>query len=65
MTATRNAIQRREFMKLLGSGVYILFSTGPFLYGQRRGFQFRQYPDDFNAYLRIGQNGEVTCYVED
>jgi nicotinate dehydrogenase subunit B len=63
MTAIGSAIQRREFMKLLGSGIYILFSTGPLLYGQRRGFQSRQYPDDFNAYLRIGEDGEVTCYV--
>ncbi|MBN2321171.1 MAG: xanthine dehydrogenase family protein molybdopterin-binding subunit [Acidobacteria bacterium] len=56
-------IQRREFMKLLGSGIYILFSTGPFLYGQQRGFQFRQYPEDFNAYLRIGEDGSVACYT--
>ena len=56
-------IQRREFMKLLGPGVYILFSTGPFLYGQQGGFQFRQYPDDFNAYLRIAEDGKVTCYT--
>ncbi len=56
-------IQRREFMKLLGSGIYILFSTGPFLSGQQGGFQFRQYPDDFNAYLRIAEDGKVTCYT--
>jgi len=56
-------IQRREFMKLLGPGVYILFSTGPFLFGQQGGFRFRQYPDDFNAYLRIAEDGKVTCYT--
>jgi nicotinate dehydrogenase subunit B len=63
MTDIGSPIQRREFMKLLGSGIYILFSTGPFLYGQRRGFQFRQYPDDFNAYVRIGEDGEITCFT--
>ena len=56
-------MQRREFMKLLGPGVYILFSTGQCLFGQQRGFQFRQYPDDFNAYLRIAEDGTVTCYT--
>ncbi len=56
-------IQRREFMKLLGPGVYILFSTGEYLFGQQPGFQFRQYPDDFNAYLRIAEDGKVTCYT--
>jgi nicotinate dehydrogenase subunit B len=63
MSENGTPIQRREFMKLLGSGIYILFSTGPFLYGQQRGFQFRQYPDDFNAYLRIAEDGKVTCYT--
>ena len=63
MTDIGGPIRRREFMKLFGSGIYILFSTGPFLYGQQRGFQFRQYPEDFNAYLKIGEEGNVTCYV--
>ena len=63
MNETGNPMQRREFMKLLGPGVYILFSTGQCLFGQQRGFQFRQYPDDFNAYLRIAEDGTVTCYT--
>ncbi len=63
MTKLVNCMQRREFMKLLGSGIYILFSTGDRLFGQRRGFQFRQYPEDFNAYLRIAEDGTVTCYT--
>ncbi len=52
---------RREFLKLMGGGIFILFSVGdPFaLQGQRRG---RQYPEDFNAYLRIGEDGRVTCF---
>lgn len=56
-------IQRREFMKLLGSGIYIIFSAGEFLYGQQPGFNARQYPDDFNAYLRIAEDGKVTCFT--
>jgi len=54
-------IDRREFLKLMGGGIFILFSVGdPFaLQGQRRS---RQYPEDFNAYLRIGEDGRVTCF---
>jgi len=63
MSQSGSPIQRRDFMKLLGSGIYILFSTGDLLFGQQRGFQFRQYPEDFNAYLRIAENGMVTCYT--
>jgi nicotinate dehydrogenase subunit B len=57
-----SAVDRRGFLKLTGCGVYILFSIeDPFRAGQERGGQ-RGYPDDFNAYLRIGQDGRVTCY---
>ncbi len=54
-------IDRREFLKLLGGGIFILFSVGdPFVLSQtRRG---RGYPEDFNAYLRIGEDGRVTCF---
>jgi len=63
MTNFGNCLQRREFMKILGSGIYILFSTREFLLGQTRSFRSRQYPDDFNAYLRIAEDGTVTCYT--
>ncbi len=52
------SLERREFLKLLGSGVFVFFSLEePFAPGQQRA-----YPDDFNAYLLIGENGRVTCY---
>jgi nicotinate dehydrogenase subunit B len=56
-------MNRREFAKLLGPGLYLLFSVEDFLWGQQ---SFRGaaggYPDDFNAYLRIAEDGQVTCY---
>ena len=55
------ALSRREFMKLVGAGIVICFSVGDWslleAQGRRRG-----YPADFNAYLRIGEDGRVTVY---
>ncbi|RMD97191.1 MAG: isoquinoline 1-oxidoreductase, partial [Calditrichaeota bacterium] len=56
---------RREFLKLLGGGIVILFTTVDVLAlpqerRRRRGFN---YPTDFNAYLRIGEDGRVTCFT--
>jgi nicotinate dehydrogenase subunit B len=56
-------IQRREFIKLLGPGLYFFFSAGDFLSGQQAGGFGGGYPADFNAYLRIAENGTVTCYT--
>lgn len=63
MGNSENHLQRREFIKLLGSGIYILFSTEDWLWGQAGGFRSRQYPEDFNAYLRIAEDGRVTCFT--
>ena len=53
-------VSRRGFLKGLGGGIVILFAVGdPPATGQgRRG----QRPD-FNAHLRIGEDGRVTCYT--
>lgn len=59
--AAAPGIQRREFMKMLGSGIFVFFSWGDgSSEEQQRGE--REYPEDFNAYLRIGADGRVTCY---
>jgi nicotinate dehydrogenase subunit B len=56
-------IGRREFLKLMGPGLYVLFSIeDSFLLGQE-GRGGRGYPDDFNAYLRIGEDGRVSCFT--
>ncbi len=52
-------LDRRDFLKLLGPGLFIFFSVdGQDLFAQARG-----YPEDFNAYLRIGEDGRVTCFT--
>jgi isoquinoline 1-oxidoreductase len=52
---------RRDFLKISGSGVFIFFTTGPLhvIVPPQRG---RAYPTDFNAYLRIGDDGRVSLF---
>lgn len=53
-------LTRREFIKLLGGGIIILFCVGDWSTVEaQRG---RSYPEDFNAYLRVGEDGKVTCF---
>ena len=57
------SLSRREFLKLVGGGIVVLFSVGDslFLEAQRRPDQ--QLPEDFNAFLRIGEDGRVSCFT--
>jgi nicotinate dehydrogenase subunit B len=59
--ASRLSLDRREFVKLLGGGIIVVFGVEePWLPGQEsRG---RGYPSDPNAYLRIGEDGRVAIY---
>ncbi len=60
--AAVSALDRRAFLKLAGSGVFILISAGDLPgFDQERGGQ-RSYPGDLNAYLKIGADGRVTCF---
>ncbi len=54
-------LTRRDFVKLFGAGIVVFFAVrdGSLLEAQERS---RQYPADFNAYLRIGEDGRVTIY---
>ena len=58
-------LSRREFFKLVGGGI-LVFCTAPRTMaqegGRRRGGG-RQLPEDFNAFLRIGEDGRVTGYT--
>ncbi|MBI3112553.1 MAG: xanthine dehydrogenase family protein molybdopterin-binding subunit [Ignavibacteriales bacterium] len=55
-------IDRREFLKL-GGGVFILFSVGDFSTFAEAQQSQRGLPTDFNAFLRIGEDGRVSCYT--
>jgi isoquinoline 1-oxidoreductase len=56
---------RREFLKRLGGGIFIFVSLGDLALAQEAGRQRggRGTPSDFNAFLRIGEDGRVTCFT--
>ena len=58
-------VSRREFLHLAGAGLFIFFATDPMAAFQEpsRLPGRPSYPTDFNAYLRIGGDGRVTCFV--
>ena len=54
---------RRDFLKRVGGGIVIFMAIQDALFGQE-GAPARnrmRAPSDFNAYLRIGEDGRVTC----
>ncbi len=55
-------LSRRDLLKTIGGGIIILIFLGDtsVLEAQRRG---RGYPEDFNAYLKIGPDGRVSCFT--
>lgn len=61
-TSTRRSdtLDRRRFLQLTGGGITVLFTVG-FPVEMAEGTQQRGgYPSDFNAYLRVGEDGRVT-----
>jgi isoquinoline 1-oxidoreductase len=58
-----DTISRREFVKIIGPGLYLLFSIEDLVMAQQPGMGGGGYPTDFNAYMRIDENGHVTCFV--
>jgi len=57
---------RREFLKILGGGivVFVTFRDAEALQQERRRRPFgRSMPSDLNAYLRIGEDGRVSCFT--
>jgi nicotinate dehydrogenase subunit B len=59
-------VDRRDFVKLTATGLLVLFAVDPASAGQEtaRPQMGRQgYPTDVNAYLHIGAEGKVTCFV--
>ncbi|OGP78720.1 MAG: hypothetical protein A2V86_17060 [Deltaproteobacteria bacterium RBG_16_49_23] len=53
-------LSRRQFLKGLGGGIFILFSYGEVAESQQPGTQA---PVDFNAILNIREDGRVSCYT--
>lgn len=57
-------VDRRDFMKLLGGGLFIYFQLGDFLKGvSAEAEQRRSVPTDYNAFIHIAEDGKVTCLI--
>jgi isoquinoline 1-oxidoreductase len=69
VTAPFSSLSRREFLKrmgLLGGGLIVYCTIGDFAArarAPRDGFLGSNVPTDFNAFLRIGIDNRVTCFV--
>jgi CO/xanthine dehydrogenase Mo-binding subunit len=58
-------LERREFLKLAGGGLVVFFTVHEGLEGQIAGARGPDggYPEDPNAYLKVGADGRVTCFT--
>jgi nicotinate dehydrogenase subunit B len=59
-------LSRREFFRLMGGGLFIFFTFGDALFTPAQAQQRGVRPgttDDFNAFLRIGEDGRVSCFT--
>jgi isoquinoline 1-oxidoreductase len=56
-------VSRREFLKIAGSGIFVFFTVGDAVFLQQEGWGRKPLPTDFNAFLRIAEDGRVSCYT--
>jgi isoquinoline 1-oxidoreductase len=59
-------VDRRRFLQLLGGGIIVCFSipdSWALQEGERRRGMGLQLPQDFNAFLRIGEDGRVSGFT--
>jgi len=54
---------RRDFLKLAGGGLFILFSVSDTIKAFQEDQREGKLPTDFNAFLRIDEKGIVTCFT--
>ena len=54
---------RREFLKIAGKGIIVLYTVDFSELMAQRTFQAGGYPTDFNSYLRVGEDGRVTLFT--
>ena len=53
-------VNRREFLKILGGGIFVFFMASDFSSTEAQRVQL---PTDFNAFLRVGEDGRITCFT--
>jgi isoquinoline 1-oxidoreductase len=65
-TSSDTGMDRRQFLKVTGSGIVLYFLLGDWwaLAQEWRSRDLpRSLPTDFNAFLKIGEDGRVACYT--
>lgn len=56
---------RRDFLKISGAGLFVFFFAGDsfeILANLQAQTRPREYPNDVNAYLLIGEDGRIRCF---
>jgi nicotinate dehydrogenase subunit B len=61
-TDARSLLTRRDFLKIVGGGIVVLFTVYEWPLRTAEAQWGRPYPDDPNAYLRIGEDGKITVH---
>ncbi len=56
-------IDRREFLKKLGGGIIVVFCIGKLSLLNGWGQNEKEDPSNFNAYLRVKEDGRIDCYT--
>ena len=56
-------LSRRKFLKLAGGGIVILFTVRDPLFLEAQRQRGQRLPEDFNAFLRIKEDGRVSCFT--
>jgi nicotinate dehydrogenase subunit B len=63
-TSERHGMKRRDFFKILGGGIIIFFRPWGILeLSALTAEQARSLPKDYNAFLRIAEDGTVSCFT--
>ncbi len=64
-TAKGISFSRRDFLKTVGGGIILFFFAGALPAQQRVESRLtgQELPTDFNAFLRIGADGRVSCFT--
>ena len=59
------ALRRRDFFRIMGGGLYVFLNIGnpDNLFSADGEQQRRSLPSDYNAFLHIAENGEVSCFT--
>ena len=56
-------LNRRDFFKIFGGGIFIFLTIGDLSIAEAQRRRRSRLPSDFNAFLRIGEDGRVTCFT--